>query len=197
MSKSALKNKVLVLNKNWHPIAVCTVQDAVCKATAHQFAFVDGESYMVYDWENWTKEFNVDLEADVSPKQFIHTNRFKVKSPEIAVCYDYDDIPQHSVKLTKKNIYYRDGGMCQYTGKKLSINEFTVDHIKPSSRGGKSTWENLVTCDREVNLRKGDRLPQEAGLKLLSTPVKPRWNPIMKIIEEDKVPESWKKFLKK
>lgn len=62
---------------------------------------------------------------------------------------------------------------CCYTGKKLSKKELTLDHILPVSRGGKNTWENLVTCHKDLNVWKGNRTPEECGLKLLTKPTRP------------------------
>jgi len=67
---------------------------------------------------------------------------------------------------TKRSIYNRDNGACAYCGRKLSHEEATIDHIYPESRGGKSTWENLVTACGKCNNRKADRTPKEARMRL-------------------------------
>ena len=66
----------------------------------------------------------------------------------------------------RRNIFLRDGHKCGYCGKKGT----TIDHILPKSRGGKNTWENLVTACQSCNNRKRDRTPEEAGMTLLTTP---------------------------
>lgn len=75
--------------------------------------------------------------------------------------------------LNRFNLYLRDGYTCQYTGKQYPVNELTLDHVIPKSRGGGSTWENLVTCHRWVNHKKSDKTPKEAGLTLIRKPVAP------------------------
>ena len=64
----------------------------------------------------------------------------------------------------------RDRNQCQYTGQLLAPDEGSLDHVLPRSRGGKDEWENLVWSSKDVNARKGNRLPHEACLKLLSVP---------------------------
>ena len=66
-----------------------------------------------------------------------------------------------------RGVFRRDYYICQYTGISLPPSQLTVDHILPKARGGKSTWENCVTASLEVNAAKGNRTPEEAGLKLL------------------------------
>ena len=75
---------------------------------------------------------------------------------------------------TKKNIWERDKYTCVYTGKKLSKEELSVDHVYPKSKGGQDTWENLVTCDKQLNSDKSNKLLSETKLKLRYKPYKPK-----------------------
>jgi 5-methylcytosine-specific restriction endonuclease McrA len=79
------------------------------------------------------------------------------------------------VKFSRQNIYARDKFRCQYCGERLKATEATCDHVIPRSRGGSTTWSNIVTCCGDCNRRKGGRTPAEAGLKLLKTPLRPSW----------------------
>src|SRR3954447_9799020 len=76
----------------------------------------------------------------------------------------------------------RDGNRCQYTGRTLRADEGSLDHIVPRSRGGKDTWENLVWSSKAVNARKANRLPHQAGLKLLNVPRAPKELPFSALI---------------
>jgi len=71
----------------------------------------------------------------------------------------------------------------------------SLDHVLPRSRGGKDTWENLVWSSKEVNTRKADRLPHEAGLKLLSVPRAPKELPATALIRNAHGFAEWKLFL--
>jgi 5-methylcytosine-specific restriction endonuclease McrA len=94
-----------------------------------------------------------------------------------------------------RGIWLRDGGVCQYTGKKLSTSEGNIDHIVPKSRGGKTSWTNCVLSHRTVNAKKGNRTPEEAGLKLIKQPSVPKQLPITFYIKNSyNIPE-WDLFL--
>jgi 5-methylcytosine-specific restriction endonuclease McrA len=71
----------------------------------------------------------------------------------------------------------RDANTCQYCGEELPRAELNLDHVVPRAQGGRTTWENVVCCCIDCNLSKGARTPVQAGLKLLKTPVRPRWTP--------------------
>ena len=94
-----------------------------------------------------------------------------------------------------RGIWERDGGVCQYTGRKLAPHEGNIDHIVPRSRGGASSWENCVLSHRTVNERKADRLPQEAGLRLLRSPAIPRAVPASMLIRNLHGVGDWQRFL--
>jgi len=86
---------------------------------------------------------------------------------------------------------------CQYTGRALRPDEGSLDHVVPRSRGGKDVWENMVWSAKDVNQRKADRLPHEAGLKLLSTPRAPKELPAMAFIRNSHEIADWKLFVEK
>jgi 5-methylcytosine-specific restriction endonuclease McrA len=86
--------------------------------------------------------------------------------PSVIRLVEYKYIPIRMQLVSKKNIYLRDDHCCQYCGVKKHGSELTLDHIMPRSRGGKNTWENLVTACKPCNGRKDDRTPEEAGMVL-------------------------------
>lgn len=90
--------------------------------------------------------------------------------PSVVRLRDYRRVPKRIQVLSRKNIYIRDGYRCQYCGMEFPARELTLDHVVPSSRGGPSRWENLVACCKSCNHRKGNRTPDEAGMKVLRIP---------------------------
>ena len=78
------------------------------------------------------------------------------------------------VRFSRRTVYARDMGRCQYCGRHLALREFTIDHVLPTSRGGTTRWDNVVTCCAPCNRRKADRTPTEARMRLLARPAKPR-----------------------
>ncbi len=101
-----------------------------------------------------------------------------------------------TVRFNRTNIYTRDKYTCQYCGTVESRGELTYDHVVPRSRGGKTSWTNIVTCCKPCNRRKGNRTPAEARMKLLRPPVKPDWLPVLgSTLITSEPPEAWKPFL--
>src|SRR5262249_36976114 len=99
-------------------------------------------------------------------------------------------------KLSARSIRERDRNRCQYTGAVLRPEEGSLDHVVPRSRGGRDTWENLVWSSKSVNTKKADRLPHEAGLKLLSVPGAPNARPSTSLLRNAHSVAEWKLFLK-
>lgn len=100
------------------------------------------------------------------------------------------------VKFSRVNIFARDHYRCQYCGTKKKINDLTYDHVTPKSMGGKTVWKNIATACYDCNARKRDRTPEQAGMRLRSKPVQPRWVPAMTIrISQTSAPEAWREYL--
>ena len=100
------------------------------------------------------------------------------------------------VKFSRINIYARDGYRCQYCGTKCSISELTYDHVVPRAKGGRTTWENIVTCCYPCNYKKGNRTPAEAKMTLRSTPSRPEWVPAVTIrVSTRSVPDAWRDYV--
>jgi len=100
----------------------------------------------------------------------VHSAAHAHKVPSVIRLLAYRHIPQQSRALSRKNILLRDRNTCQFCVRVFPSSELTLDHVVPRSRGGRSTWENLVACCYRCNNSKGDRTPEEAGLKLARKP---------------------------
>jgi 5-methylcytosine-specific restriction endonuclease McrA len=140
------------------------------------------ESFDVCDWEWWLalEPRRGDLD------KVIHTSRRIIRIPTVIVCSHFSQMPRKRQKPTPHAIRKRDGNKCQYTGKPLTQSTFSLDHVIPRSKGGRDTWENLVSCHKHVNFKKGDKLNKEAGLRLLNKPVAPREIPLCALYPENK-----------
>jgi 5-methylcytosine-specific restriction endonuclease McrA len=100
------------------------------------------------------------------------------------------------VKFSRVNIYARDKYRCQYCGKKAPMKELTYDHVMPRSRGGKTTWTNIVTCCYECNRTKANRTPREARMRLRKEPIQPKWVPAVSIrLSASSMPDAWADYL--
>ena len=195
MSNHLNKETVLVLNKNWQAIHVKTPAEAFGMLFSDVAVALDvqGIDHMVpCKWTEWA-QLPVGEDDD-----FINTVKGKIKIPKVIILAKYDKVPRKRPKFSSRAIWERDGGVCQYTGKKLKkTTEGNIDHVVPRSRGGKTTFDNCVLTAKEVNTQKADRTPEEAGLRLLKTPKTPETMPTSKYIKnKHKVPE-WEHFLEK
>ncbi len=141
-----LQGPVLVLNATYEPINVTAVRRAIVLVL---------------------KGVAITEEEDGS---FVHASRFAVRVPSVIRLAEFRKIPHQTRALSRKNILLRDRYMCQFCGRVLPAHELTLDHVIPRSRGGHTDWDNLVACCHSCNNLKGDRLPEEAGLKLLRPP---------------------------
>lgn len=103
--------------------------------------------------------------------------------------------PRKSIAFSKKNILRRDNYTCQYCGESQKV--LTVDHVIPKSRGGKTTWRNVVVACKPCNLKKGNQTAREAGLKLNKKPLKPDYYlyPLFIPTAPESHVESWRKYL--
>jgi 5-methylcytosine-specific restriction endonuclease McrA len=192
MSDVLHKATVLVLNRNWQAIDVKTPADAFCMmaaGTATALDIASGENMAPTKWSEW-----LDLsvrDADNAVK----TVHGPVRVPTVLVLAKYDKVPKRRPKLSGKGIWERDGGVCQYTGKKLSRDEGNIDHIVPRSRGGKTTWDNCVLADKRINSKKANHTPDEVGLRLQRKPVTPREMPATYYIRNTHGVPDWEMFL--
>lgn len=101
-----------------------------------------------------------------------------------------------SVRLSRQNIFLRDGHTCQYCRQKFSEKKLTIDHVIPLSKGGRHEWTNVVTACSACNNKKGDKSPEKANLTLWSKPEKPRWLPNRDWeLEDNLLPLSWRPYL--
>jgi hypothetical protein len=136
--------KVLVLNADFQPINVTTFQrgfNLVFKGKAEVLVSDENNTFSLF-----SKEFG---------------------RPTVIRLLNFIYIPKRRVSLSRENIFKRDGFSCVYCG---SDNNLTLDHVIPKSRGGKNSWENLVTCCSKCNGKKDDRTPKEAGMNMRVKP---------------------------
>src|ERR1700678_1383262 len=143
----AMQTPVLVLNASYEPINICGARRAlvlVLKGVAR---------------------------TEEEQGAVLHAARMNVAMPSVIRLLEYRRIPHQTRALSRKNILLRDRNACQYCGIVLPAGELTLDHVLPRSRGGLSTWENLVACCHSCNRRKGNHLLGELNdIKLLREP---------------------------
>lgn len=196
----ASESSVLVLNKFFMALHVISAKRAftlLCKEAAEVISVDDGK-YNSYDFESWkdVSIYRVKLGLyEHEETSWIKTVSFDIEVPKIIRLLFYDKLPQSNVKFNRRNIFARDENKCQYCGKRFPTSELSLDHIVPKAYDGKTTWTNIVCACTECNKRKGGRTPEQAYMKLIRKPVKPKHSPILSLkLRSDKY-RSWKQFL--
>lgn len=165
-----LNQSVLVLNRSWLAVHVCDVRRALGLLVLG-LARVVTEEFETHDFQSWC-----DL-SRFAQANYLRTPRFKLLVPEIIVLTEYNAVPPRRVKLSRRNIFERDRYTCQYCGSVPPRSELSIDHVVPRSRGGTTTWRNVVLACTDCNTHKRDLLPREAGMRPRRPPQEPPWRP--------------------
>ena len=195
--QSALDCNVLVLNKHYMAIRIVGARRAfslLFRQLAEVVSFEEGR-YSNYDFQGWCEVSQFRRQFEPDGHDWVSTVNFYIAVPRIIRLLFYDRLPQNDVKFNRRNIFARDKNRCQYCGKRYPTNELSLDHVVPSSMGGKSVWENVVCACTDCNVKKGGRTPTEARMTLVQKPAKPRHNPLVHIHLGQSRYRSWQQFL--
>jgi 5-methylcytosine-specific restriction endonuclease McrA len=193
LSYRLLETQVLVLNRLWQAVNVCSAQRAfgLLFAGHAQVVYSDANNqYSTHTFESWRDLSQREPEAEMVP-----TISFKIRVPRVIVLMFFDRVPRKEVKFTRHNIFQRDHNTCQYCGKVFERRDLNLDHVVPRDKGGATTWENIVCSCIPCNTRKANRSPQEVGMRLIRKPVRPKWRPFLHITFDASVHESWLQFV--
>lgn len=166
---TALGGRVLILNKGYEPVSICSAKKAMILLILMKAELVEQRN-----------------------GNCIRSVRRNFPYPSVIRLSAYVHLPYKNIELSRKNLHRRDSFRCQYCGRKNI--ELTIDHIIPKSRGGSDSWENLITACVQCNNRKGNRTPEEANMPLLSRANKPHHILFMKQYLGN-VEKEWKPFL--
>jgi 5-methylcytosine-specific restriction endonuclease McrA len=191
--KTALNQHVLVLNRLWQAVNVCTARRALTLLFQGQAQVVmedsDG-SFRTFNFQEWRH-----LSAGAPQEDSIHAISFRIRVPKIILLFLYDRMPKKEVKFTRHNIFERDKNTCQYCGQVFDRSDLNLDHVIPRDRGGPTTWENIVCSCIECNTLKANHTPGEVGMKLIHPPKRPKWRPFVQINLTLERPDSWRHFI--
>ncbi len=181
---------VLVLNRVFEPVQLTTARRAFVLLYGGAASAIDedGESYDFHVWRSLPVRDSDDAVPIVGGA---------LRVPRVVHLANYDRTPRVTVRLTRRNIMFRDGHQCQYCGKRPPLRDLNIDHVVPRSRGGADSWENLVTACRVCNLRKGWKTPDEANMRLARRPFRPKWsNAAQILLGASSRYKEWEPFLK-
>jgi 5-methylcytosine-specific restriction endonuclease McrA len=161
--------RVLVLNATYEPINVCTVRRAIVLLLKDKAEIIERG-----DWR-------------------LHSATAAIVRPVVIRLLSYIRIPRdaHRRKITRRAVFARDDWMCQYCGARSNL---TVDHVVPRSKGGASSWENIVASCAPCNRRKGNALLRHAGMKLIKEPRTPSPHVFIQVASPT-IPIAWRAYL--
>jgi 5-methylcytosine-specific restriction endonuclease McrA len=193
--EAALDQPVLVLNRLWQAVNVIGARRAFGAAGPGHAQVVhhhedDFRTFSMLDWIDFSTS-NPPLPSwrRCTPRAA------RIRLPRVILLTFFDKLPCKELKLTRNNVFERDKNTCQYCARVLPREQLNLDHVIPRDRGGKTTWENIVCSCIKCNTRKANRLPHEAGLRLIRKPVRPKWRPVISLVLGNQHREMWKDFL--
>jgi len=195
--RGGLDASVLVLNSNYSAIHVVDARRAfrlLFKDHAEAVLQI-GEEWSTYDFESWVELSRMRNLFEQEDGDWVHTVDLSVRVPKIIRLLLFGRRPRRAVKFNRRNIFARDGSRCQYCGRRHPSSELSLDHVIPRSRGGLSTWENVVCACTRCNARKGGRLLEETGMSLVHKPYRPKTNPALRLKISSPKYRSWKHFV--
>ena len=179
---------VLVLNRSFQPVRVTSARRAFIMLYAGAARALDA-GFEPHDWRSWAAQELAPVDESVG------TPSGPIRVPRVLVLVGYNRVPRSAVRLSRRNVFLRDGYRCQYCGDRPSVADLNLDHVNPRPRGGRSTWENLVTSCRDCNLRKGRATPEECGMHPLRIPVRPTWTAAAQLAASPRRFADWEPFL--
>jgi 5-methylcytosine-specific restriction endonuclease McrA len=166
-----MMERTLLLNNGYMPVTTISWQKAICMLTLGKVQVVE--------------EYDRD----------VHSTFLVIKIPAVVRLLSNFKRSKQIVKFSRHNIIARDKWKCQYCGDKVDLESMTQDHVVPRAQGGKTCWENIVTCCSICNSQKANRTPAQAGMSLMKSPSRPSWVPIFAMQLRGSAPEQWMSYI--
>ncbi len=190
-----LQQPVLVLNRLWQAVNVCSARRALTllfegrAQVVYESPSGDFQTYSFHEW----KDFSTELQSEENEQ--VHTISFKIGVPKVILLMIYDRFPKKEVKFTRHNIFERDRNTCQYCGNSFERKHLNLDHVVPKDHGGPTNWENIVCSCIPCNTKKANKTPSQAGMHLIRKPKRPKWRPFVQVNFTTNGHSSWRHFL--
>jgi len=192
-----LDGHTLVLNRSWLAVHITPVRRALQLLYLGHARALHPLNFTIHDFDGW-----LSLSQKSLPGNYIRTTSLNVRLPEVIVLSFFNGFIRHEARFSREAVFERDDYMCQYCtptcanyNRRLSRSQLSLDHVMPASRGGKDCWENLVVACHKANVKKGNRTPEEAGMRLRREPKKPQWTPQISGRLPREQHDLWSRFL--
>ena len=196
-NSNSLSSSVLVLNRLYAAIHVVGVRRAFGLMYRELAEVVDFEEgiYSNYDFRSWLEISEIRADEREPNEDWLRAVNFEVLVPRVIRLLVYDRFPKRSIRLSRNGVFARDEHRCQYCDRRLPSAQLSLDHVIPRSRGGTTSWENVVCACLKCNVKKGGRTPREARMLLGRKPYRPSHNPLLTVKLTNPKYESWKTWL--
>jgi len=152
----------------------------------------------LWSWQEAVKAVFSSRVAVVSEYDIVaHSPSQEIRLPSVIALKEFIPMDRQPA-FTRFNVFLRDGFTCQYCGQPNKAEHLTFDHVVPRARGGRTSWENVVAACSPCNLRKGHKMPKQAGMIPLKTPVRPNCYQLQEVgrhFPPNFLHESWRDFL--
>ena len=196
-ASSSLGRSVLVLNRSFVAVHITNVRRAITLLFRQlaEVVHIEEGHYAAYSLDSW-RELSALHAALGDPEQdWVRAVGYDLRAPRVIRLLSCDRGPRQGLRFNRRNVFARDGNQCQYCGKGFPTSELSLDHVVPRSRGGITSWENIVCACVACNVRKGGRTPHEARMNLIRQPVKPKRSPLLSLKLGNPKYASWKSFV--
>ncbi len=192
-----LDAKTLVLNRSYLAIHMVSVRRAfgLLYGERAEVVHVDDGQFANYDFHAWREICELWAEEKQPHHNWIRAVNFEIRVPRVLRLLRYNRAPRRTLRLRRQNLFARDEHRCQYCGRSCATKELSFDHVVPRSRGGRTSWDNVVCCCLKCNVKKGGRTPREARMRLTREPRQPNHSPLLALKLDNPKYEIWKVFL--
>lgn len=201
-TSGALQASVLVLNRGYAAIHIVGVRRAFGLLYRELAEVIHLESlppkaatFANYDFLSWREMSELRAGFKQPHEDWIRAVNFEIQVPRVIRLLGFDRLPRQRLHLNRRTVLARDEHCCQYCGRHFPAHELSLDHVIPRSRGGTTSWENVVCACLECNIHKGGRTPHEANMKIIRRPVRPQQNPVLLLKLSNPKYEVWKTWL--
>lgn len=195
---------MLLLNAHYAALRIVTVRRAFTLLFKRDASFqpvaevvnVEEGRYVSYDFDDWAQLSCMKRQLEPHAHDWVRAVRWHLAVPRIIRVFTFARVPRRQIQFNRRNVFARDGHMCQYCGRRFGTSDLSLDHVVPRSHGGATSWENIVCACVSCNVRKGGRTPSQANLALLKPPSKPNHHPILNVKMSDNRYAVWSPFLR-
>ena len=197
LAAATLGLSVLVLNRSFMAVQVTNVRRALALLFRElaEVVHIEEGRFSAHSIDSW-RELSAIEALDRSPDQdWIKAVGYELQAPRVIRLPHCDRRPRHGLRFNRRNVFARDANRCQYCGKSFPTSELSLDHVLPKSRGGPTSWDNIVCACVACNVRKGGRTPREARMQLVRQPTMPKRSPLMAVKLHNPKYASWKNFV--